>query len=568
MLSLIRTFAVVKVNKCIWWFLAVLLVACSREPDARLLRAEALMEERPDSALAILDSIDSRSLRSDADRAKYSLLTSIALDKNYIDTTTFSILQDAIDYYADYGSVNERLQTYYYQGRIFMNRGENSDAMKSFVRALDLSSQSTDTLVFARLLCAQSVIFESTYDFDKSMNNRLKAAELFRFKKKNEDRAISLLSALNGSLMINDRVKADSIINLCDNAYHKDFLSAEQYIPYRLSYVEKYGSKKELEDILNNLSIEFSTDGLLSVASSFCDLGYPDKAYNVLQKINEEELGQDSTRYFIIKSSVLEAQGNADGALHDYKLFMDLLLKDHYRIFSQKLQSSEERYKNDIDRQRAVHHKNTIIFWFIASIICLILIIILLVNSVKNRKIKEKLAKQNEINANLENDKLRLEAENLNHHISELENELESLSNISKSNTTVPEEIRKVVNLRINMLNSLLAGIITSNERYGKPYEEWVSNITADSETFMNGNREAFSASHPHFIAYLEKHNLTIEEINYTCLYALGLKGTEIGEYLKKRSHVNMSSAIRKKLGLGMHETNLGIYVRQLLGQI
>ena len=189
-------------------------------------------------------------------------------------------------------------------------------------------------------------------------------------------------------------------------------------------------------------------------------------------------------------------------------------------------------------------------------------------NSVKNRKIKEKLAKQNEINANLENDKLRLEAENLNHHISELENELESLSDISKSNTTVPEEIRNVINLRINMLNSLLAGIITSNERYGKPYEEWVRNITADSETFMNANREAFSASHPRFIAYLEKHNLTIDEINYTCLYALGLKGTEIGEYLKKRSHVNMSSAIRKKLGLGMHETNLGIYVRQLLGQI
>ena len=568
MLSLIRTFAFVKVNKCIWWLVAALLVACGREPDARLLRAEAMMEERPDSALALLDSIGSRSLCSDADRAKYSLLTSMALDKNYIDTTDFSILQDAIDFYSNHGSEDEKLQTYYYQGRIFMNRGENSEAMKSFVKALDLSSQSTDTLTIARVLCAQSVIFESTYDFDKSINNRLRAAALFGLKNKHANRAACLLSALNGSLLINDKVKADSLVILCDIEYRNGILSAEQYIPYRLSYVEKYGSKKELEDILNNLPIEFSTDGLLSVASCFCDLGYPDKAYNVLQNINEEELGQDSTRYFIVKLSVLEARGDSDEALHDYKLFMDLLLKDHYRIFSQKLQSSEERYKNDIDRQRAAHHKNTIVFWFIACIICLILIIILLVNSVKNRKIKEKLAKQNEINANLENDKLRLEAENLNHHISELENELESLSDISKSNTTVPEEIRNVINLRINMLNSLLAGIITSNERYGKPYEEWVRNITADSETFMNANREAFSASHPRFIAYLEKHNLTIDEINYTCLYALGLKGTEIGEYLKKRSHVNMSSAIRKKLGLGMHETNLGIYVRQLLGQI
>ena len=164
--------------------MAALLVACGREPDARLLRAEAMMEERPDSALALLDSIGSRSLRSDADRAKYSLLTSMALDKNYIDTTDFSILQDAIDFYSNHGSEDEKLQTYYYQGRIFMNRGENSEAMKSFVKALDLSSQSTDTLTIARVLCAQSVIFESTYDFDKSINNRLRAAAfriLFHF---------------------------------------------------------------------------------------------------------------------------------------------------------------------------------------------------------------------------------------------------------------------------------------------------------------------------------------------------------------------------------------------------
>ena len=191
-------------------------MACGREPDARLLRAEAMMEERPDSALALLDSIGSRSLRSDADRAKYSLLTSMALDKNYIDTTDFSILQDAIDFYSNHGSEDEKLQTYYYQGRIFMNRGENSEAMKSFVKALDLSSQSTDTLTIARVLCAQSVIFESTYDFDKSINNRLRAAALFGLKNKHANRAACLLSALNGSLLINDKVKADSLVILCD----------------------------------------------------------------------------------------------------------------------------------------------------------------------------------------------------------------------------------------------------------------------------------------------------------------------------------------------------------------
>lgn len=81
----------------------------------------------------------------------------------------------------------------------------------------------------------------------------------------------------------------------------------------------------------------------------------------------------------------------------------------------------------------------------------------------------------------------------------------------------------------------------------------------------MNSNRLAFQASHPNFIRYFEDHGLTTEEINYVCLYAIGLRGKEVGSYMKKRSHVNTSSAIRKKLGIDKHETNIGIYVRKLL---
>ena len=81
----------------------------------------------------------------------------------------------------------------------------------------------------------------------------------------------------------------------------------------------------------------------------------------------------------------------------------------------------------------------------------------------------------------------------------------------------------------------------------------------------MNSNRLAFQASHPRFIRYFKEHGLTTGEINYVCLYAIGLRGKEVGNYMKKRSHVNISSAIRKKLGIDRHDTNIGIYVRKLL---
>lgn len=75
----------------------------------------------------------------------------------------------------------------------------------------------------------------------------------------------------------------------------------------------------------------------------------------------------------------------------------------------------------------------------------------------------------------------------------------------------------------------------------------------------------AQSVTAKRFIKHLEDRALNEWEINYCCLYALGLKGKEIGEYIQLKSHLNNSSDIRKKLKPGEHDTNLGTYIRKLL---
>ncbi len=95
-------------------------------------KAEELMNSRPDSALTVLSSIEKTSLGDDEEKARYALLMSMALDKNYIDTTSFDVLQPAIDYYLEKGTPDERLRTLYYQGRIFLNQSDFDMAMQSF----------------------------------------------------------------------------------------------------------------------------------------------------------------------------------------------------------------------------------------------------------------------------------------------------------------------------------------------------------------------------------------------------------------------------------------------------
>ena len=67
------------------------------------------MREHPDSAMSVLLSIDKNKLDNDEEKARHALLMSMALDKNYIDTTTFDVLRQAIDYYLKEGSPDDRL---------------------------------------------------------------------------------------------------------------------------------------------------------------------------------------------------------------------------------------------------------------------------------------------------------------------------------------------------------------------------------------------------------------------------------------------------------------------------
>ena len=143
--------------------LAICLISCnshSKHWDT-LSQVESYIEERPDSALVVLEQINTSELSCKEEKAKHALLYSMALDKNFVDKTDFEVLQPAIDYYEDNGSATDKLRTYYYQGRIFQNKGNDALAMESFVNAIEEGENSNDILTTARTYFAQSKIYYS-----------------------------------------------------------------------------------------------------------------------------------------------------------------------------------------------------------------------------------------------------------------------------------------------------------------------------------------------------------------------------------------------------------------------
>ena len=145
----------------------------------KLSQAEICMDEEPEAALRVLESIGQSDLHTKEHHARYALLYSQALDKNYIDKTNDSLINIAVDYYRQTDEVRSKFLSYYYKGRIHRNAGENPETMLAFMEAEQLVDALGDDY-YAGLLYKQiGLVYKSYYDFPKSLQAHQQAIECF-----------------------------------------------------------------------------------------------------------------------------------------------------------------------------------------------------------------------------------------------------------------------------------------------------------------------------------------------------------------------------------------------------
>jgi len=568
-----------------------MLVGCDRKTKAwdTMDQAESQMNTQPDSALTVLSSIDKNRLGDDEEKARYALLMSMALDKNYIDTTTFDVLQPAIDYYLENGDADEQLRTLYYQGRIYQNRNDYDLAMQSFLKASDLEDFK-DTLMFANMLVAQGSIYAMSYQTEDYVSNNLYASELYGNIGENRRELSSLIRALDGSISLGNKLKSDSIMSLTDSLVKIHPELQEQLVMVRMTYGIRFDSDSVINDILDQISdfSQYDDETKLDITLGYLKINEPRKAKMVFESIDTNNTMANSFRYLSIKPDVLEANMEYREALKANKIFHSTVEAENSKIYSQKTTVAQEIYELKINHLYSLQRKNRQIW----SGFCVALVLIIIIGIIyyqlrlgkKNHIISaqeqsrlqlenENLKKRNAMlelekhNAELKCEKQNLIAENMRLKISQLESEEEHLKELLKE-AKLSKPILDSIQERIGILNGLLAAKISNNDAFSKHYENWINKVTEDRKSFMDSTRLAFMASHPAFMKYLEEHGLNESELNYVCLYAIGLRGKEIGEYIQIKRHYHTSTDVRKKLGLKENDTNLGLHIRNLMKKL
>ena len=534
------------------------LASCTKHSEhwETLAQVESYIEERPDSALVVLQAIETDELVGDEERAKHALLLSMALDKNYIDKTDFEVLQPAIDYYEDNGTATDKLRTRFYQGRIYQNAGNDAAALEFFVKAISEGSESDDILTKARIYFNRGSIYYSLYEWDSFIETHKTAASYFKQAGRHHSYVNCLIKIINGYTLNNKHENALPYIDECKQL--REIMSFPLLLGFYssyITYIEDCGTDAEIKDAVDEYLNTIPAENIdwLSLANAYQKLGLYEEALQAIERYKNSTNTSEEIKYRALKSEIYENLGRYEESLRAYKEYMIVSDSTTWAIMQQDTKFVEERHNLEMAKAQETDAKNKRTIAIMACVIALIgsLLVIMIIR----RRLQITRAKNRE---------LEVEKQRYEQLYADAVAERDALTKMVED-SNVRDEAKAVIKARLDVLNKVIISQITGTTSANKKAYEELESLLANKESFIESTRLTIEGNNPEFISALKQRGLSDEEINICCLYAIGLKGKDIKAYTSQPRHYHHSADIRHKLGLTESDTNLSIFLRDML---
>ena len=326
--------------------LAMLVTFCSAcsntESQKKLYSAESLLQTKPDSCLAIMESIVPSYLKTKEERARYALLMSAALDKNYIDVASDSLIRVAVDYYSVRNDQRRRMMANYYHGLILNNATDYTAAIIALEKAEKDAIALDDHLYAGLILRIKSEIYNLTINSQAAQEGLKEAIAHFKQLDNPDYAAYAELGLAIIYINSHDYLKAKQQLETVlayNNDNLNDYYSIEKAVIQILTDEDPIDAIRffrvapsrlfDLHDYcyyalaMERIGQRDSTDWLISNAYSLCanqedsvavdfmyaDIlhrrGYDSKAYKLTRNA---ALVQDSLTRVLLRQSVSNAQ--------------------------------------------------------------------------------------------------------------------------------------------------------------------------------------------------------------------------------------------------------------------
>ena len=403
------------INRILAWihFIVILLCAlmlssCADKKVSRALsQADELMWTKPDSALAVLESVDTTALYGKSQKARYSLLYSMALDRNYVETTDARIIMPAVKYYERHGSPDDRLKALFYFGRMQTNAGEYDKAVVTLSRALEYSDEVSDMRMLGFAYSEVAYSYSQTKNFSESRQYYGKAESCFSQAGEHYNSCMMLLDKANDSISSLAWSEADSLLKsiITDESFPSD-LKADAFATYgRMLTVCPFSDYEKAVSMFERSMTLFEDNHPRNVndecvfAYALAKVGRMKESREIFTKLDGQGFGSIPVYRYCL-SQVMRLEGDNSGA---YTLLLESLRgydTETTRIQSQSSALAQRNYYRLLSSEREqsmlIQRFWTAILVFISIIMIVIISVLLYKRYLKAERERIKLVLLNE----------------------------------------------------------------------------------------------------------------------------------------------------------------------------
>ena len=537
----------------------ILICSCSTHDDTRLTYIESVVESDPAEALSVLESIDPVSLKGARNQAEYSLLWTMAKSKVSSLPSGFTELQPAIDFFLKHGSATDKLRTLYYQGRIYAKNGEDELAMKCYAEALDYLPDNQDLYCLSRIYGSQAAIYKKLFNYDKCIESAKKAAQIMKEIGDTTNYFLELNTITNSLLYLDRGEEALVYLSECDSLWQgRRYASQRDYFRNHILYAQKYGDSGQVSEWVERYLEAIPKENVYwpFIADVYYKEGELEKAESAMLNHARYD-GTVSAGTEATNAQIMEAKGEYREALSHYKQYIHLSDSADLYAYRHDTRAVPELHELDMELERQQHVRQNLLFALIAILAILTLAVISFRQRTRIHQLEAERMRSEVSKAKEDLERQRLEYDSL-------QEEYERLKEIAVSLPDKNLAISGLLEARVELLNKLFLANIREDWEETNRINSEINTLVNERESFVSSLYEAFKLTSPYFVDYLEGKGLDEREVRCCCLYAIGLRGGEVGHYMQDARHYHMSSAIRTKLGLGPRDTNLSVFLRNL----
>lgn len=352
---------------------------------------ETFIQERPDSALVMLDTMDRSSLTTARSRAHHALLHAMALDKNFIDVSDDSIAQVAVDYFSKHGPKKYHARSLYYLGLAYYYQEDYNKAIVEFTKAEEIARE-CDSLYLGMSKIKKADSYSKTYNGIEALKMLEEASDIYKAISNEYHIKVTSLKLANAYYNLNYFEESERLLNsLLNDSMDVDIITSALTSYAFLKVNKEVPDYDEAVSIYNDLLTKYDLSYMAyndywAWAYSLNALGRNEEAHELIDQLMlEEPSGTSSYWQYMIAKSNMDRE-SALAHLEDYIKHNEREVSD---ALKQSLALSQRDYyqsQSELSESEAHNARLTSLIIILIAVFSVALVFILIKSYVKRQE--------------------------------------------------------------------------------------------------------------------------------------------------------------------------------------